>query len=253
MENRPSYWAVLPAQIRYDPSLPPNAKILYAEISALTNERGYCYADNAYFCQLYELSERTIIRLINALDKAGYISIKDGGNGKTNRKIYAGINPLLSSDKNVSSQKEVTKMSEGSDKNVSAIYSNNNIFNNKPPIVPQEGDGAARKKKEAQAQPDWKPDIFAAFWKSYPPVNGKRPAKARALKAWNKLKPDDKTIGLMSEALQRDKSSEMWKKGIGIPYASTWLNGRYWEDEPVENTAKCPEIPDSQEVYEQWS
>lgn len=234
METRPSYWAVLPAQIRYDTSLPPNAKILYAEISALTNERGYCFADNAYFCQLYELSERTIIRLINALDNAGYIRIQDGGNGKTNRKIYAGINPLLSSDKNVSSSEEVTKMSVSSDKNVSSIYSINNKSNN-PPIAP----------------PNWRPEVFESFWKAYPAIDGKRPAKARALKAWNKLKPDEETVEKMSAALQRDKASEMWRKGVGIPYASTWLNQHRWEDEVVDEAPEASRDIEGRR-YAQW-
>ena len=252
MENRPSYWAVLPAQIRYDPSLPPNAKILYAEISALTNERGYCYADNAYFCQLYALSERTIIRLINALDKAGYISIKDGGNGKTNRKIYAGINPLLSSDKNVSSQKEVTKMSEGSDKNVSAIYSNNNIFNNNPPIVPQEGDGAPKPKKGRSRE--WKPTTehesarFEKFWSVYPAKF--KGGRQRAIRAWDKLKPDEAMLDEMARGLDAQLKSENWRAGFGIPHASTWLNDYRWTDEVVN---EVPEPGIEERRYEQWT
>ncbi len=43
---KPAFWAVLPAAVRYDEELPPNAKLLYAEISALTDQRGYCYASN---------------------------------------------------------------------------------------------------------------------------------------------------------------------------------------------------------------
>lgn len=39
--RKPSYWAVLPACVRYDASLPPNAKLLYAEISALCDDVGY--------------------------------------------------------------------------------------------------------------------------------------------------------------------------------------------------------------------
>ena len=245
MENKPSYWAVLPAQIRYNTDLPPNAKILYAEISALTNERGHCYADNAYFCQLYGLSERTVIRLINALERAGFIKIADGGNGKTNRKIYAGINPLFSSDKNVSSRKELTKMSEGSDKNVSSKYSNNNKINN-PPIVPHEGDGAPPgKRKKAQA-PDWEPEIFDRFWKAYPRGEGKQAAK----RAWNKLKPDAALRHTMALALKTQLDTPDWNGGI-FPHASTWLNGRRWEDE----LQKAPHIsePVAQEgVYEQW-
>ena len=47
--EKPAYWAVLPAGVRYDETLPASAKLLYAEISSLTNQEGYCYASNAYF------------------------------------------------------------------------------------------------------------------------------------------------------------------------------------------------------------
>lgn len=39
-ERRPGYWAVLPAKVRYDKTLRPNAKLLYAEITALADARG---------------------------------------------------------------------------------------------------------------------------------------------------------------------------------------------------------------------
>ena len=65
---------------------------------------------------------------------------------------------------------------------------------------------------------------------------GRKPAKARARAAWNKIRPDRSTIEQMATALRRQKSSEQWKDGIGIPYASTWLNGRMWEEEFVEPT-----------------
>ena len=93
-KRKPAYWAVLPASVRYDPELTPNAKLLYAEISALTNELGYCYATNAYFEINFEWSERTVIRLIKQLESKGYLSIVDGGGGSDERKIFAGLNPL---------------------------------------------------------------------------------------------------------------------------------------------------------------
>lgn len=96
MENieKPAYWAVIPASVRYDAEIPPSAKLLYAEISSLTGETGYCYASNLYFEKNFELSERTIIRLLRTLQEKGYISIEDDGGGSDTRKIYAGINPL---------------------------------------------------------------------------------------------------------------------------------------------------------------
>ena len=70
---RPGYYAVIPADVRYDDGIPPNAKLLYGEISALIGKDGFCYASNAYFMKLYGFSDPTISRLISQLEKAGYI------------------------------------------------------------------------------------------------------------------------------------------------------------------------------------
>ena len=43
-EHKPQYWGVLPAEVRYCPGLPATAKVLYTEISALTQMDGICYA-----------------------------------------------------------------------------------------------------------------------------------------------------------------------------------------------------------------
>jgi hypothetical protein len=72
----PAYYAVIPATVRYDKDLSPNARLLYGEISALCNKYGYCWAFNAYFARLYEISERTVINWINALRDKGYISVE---------------------------------------------------------------------------------------------------------------------------------------------------------------------------------
>lgn len=39
--ERPAYWAVIPASVRYDRELPPNAKLLYGEVTALSDKLGY--------------------------------------------------------------------------------------------------------------------------------------------------------------------------------------------------------------------
>ena len=93
-KQKPGYWAVIPAAVRYDEKLTPNAKLLYAEISSLTDGTGYCFASNAYFQALFSLSERTIQNLLRALQLRGYIRIQDGDGGRARRKIFAGINPL---------------------------------------------------------------------------------------------------------------------------------------------------------------
>ncbi len=75
-KERPNYYAVIPANVRYDKELTPNAKLLYAEITALTNEKGYCWANNNYFSKLYKVSKVSISKWINQLDKKGYIQLK---------------------------------------------------------------------------------------------------------------------------------------------------------------------------------
>lgn len=74
-EKRPGYYAVIPAEIRYDRKLTPNARLLYAEITALLNEDGFCFASNAYFAELYDVKERTVSSWISELRKQGYITV----------------------------------------------------------------------------------------------------------------------------------------------------------------------------------
>lgn len=69
----PSYYSILPAPVRYDKRLTPNAKILYAEITSLTNQLGFCYATNRYFEELYKVSTQSINFWLNQLEKYNYI------------------------------------------------------------------------------------------------------------------------------------------------------------------------------------
>jgi len=78
-EVKKSYWAVIPADVRYSKKLQPQAKLLYGEISALCNERGFCWASNKYFADLYEVDTRTVQRWIASLEKDGFLNVKVQG------------------------------------------------------------------------------------------------------------------------------------------------------------------------------
>ena len=74
-EPTKSYYAIITADVRYDDSLPANAKLLYGELTCLCNEKGYCWASNAYFANLYNVSKVTVSRWIAQLKERGYIKI----------------------------------------------------------------------------------------------------------------------------------------------------------------------------------
>lgn len=133
-----------------------------------------------------------------------------------------------------------------------------------PPIVPHEGDvgddnpdnpsvacgdsslctrepqGAEtpkrKRRRSTKSVPDYEPELFERFWAAYPRGEDRQGAVAE----WDSLRPDRETMLAMSRALVRQKASEEWQRGIGIPYAVRWLRRRRWEDE-----IKAPAPPES--------
>jgi len=71
--NTSSYYAVIPAHVRYDKSIPPNAKLLYGEISALCQQENYSTLPNNYFAELYGVTPQTISLWISLLVQKGYV------------------------------------------------------------------------------------------------------------------------------------------------------------------------------------
>ena len=88
--GKPNYYAIIPADVRYA-DITPNAKLLYAEITALLQMNGVCFASNKYFSDLYNKNKVTISRWISELNKKGFIKItftyKEGSKEIANRYI----------------------------------------------------------------------------------------------------------------------------------------------------------------------
>lgn len=108
--EQPSYYSILTANVRYDPRLKNHAdcKVLYSEITALSNKQGYCHATNKYFAKLYDRPVPTISKWINILKDCGYLKvvmIKDGKQIKE-RHIYPISTPINADVNTYSNERE---------------------------------------------------------------------------------------------------------------------------------------------------
>lgn len=229
MNENPNYYAIIPAEVRYDKDLSSTAKLLYAEITSLCSKSGECWASNEYFSNLYSTSERTISRLLKLLKDKNYISIELIYKSKSKEIEKRAIKLAnLGIDKNVERYRQ--KCQEGIDKNVfypidknvqenNINNINNTSINNIPPIIPHR-----------RCIVDKKGNIqFDYFWKLYP-----RKEKKSNAKSWfEKNKISDELFSLIISKLELFKKTESWNKDDGkyIPYAITWLNQKRWEDE----------------------
>ena len=209
--EKPNYYAIIPANVRYDKRLSANAKLLYGEITALSNKNGICFATNQYFANLYGLSSISISRLIKTLKDNGYISTqityKKGTNEIDKRYIQIckeGINNFDNTPVNINVKDNNT--------------STNNTSINNPLYNPQKGEN--KKINE---------ELFNKFWNEYP----KKKSKGNVEKWFEKNKPTEELINLMIEKLRVLKTTSQWTKKNGqyIPYPTTWLNAKGWEDE----------------------
>lgn len=149
MNESKAYYAVIPANIRYDKDLTANSKLLYGEITALCNEKGYCWATNNYFAELYGVGKNTISNWIGQLIKKGYlfseIKYKFGTNEIDKRYLKLTEKPILKSNDTYNEKMEYPisknndtyneKMNDPTPKNQNAPITknwkeNNTILNN---------------------------------------------------------------------------------------------------------------------------
>ncbi|HCZ1986288.1 TPA: conserved phage C-terminal domain-containing protein [Staphylococcus aureus] len=103
MTDQPSYYSIITANVRYDNRLTDSEKLLFAEITSLSNKYGYCTASNGYFAKLYEVTKVTVSRRIANLKECGYLHVEiiRNGNEIKQRKLYPStemIRPINTND-----------------------------------------------------------------------------------------------------------------------------------------------------------
>lgn len=82
MDDRPNYYAIIPAEVRYNENLNSSQKLFYGEITALTFKTGECWASNNYFARLYKISPSLISNWLKALETEKLITIEYETKGK---------------------------------------------------------------------------------------------------------------------------------------------------------------------------
>ena len=75
VDERPSYYAIIPASVRYDEELKANEKLLYGEITSLCNRDGHCWASNSYFANLYNVTPKAVSSWVRHLSELGYVRV----------------------------------------------------------------------------------------------------------------------------------------------------------------------------------
>ena len=167
MNETPNYYAIIPANVRYNNSIQQGAKLLYGEITALSNKTGCCWAGDQYFMGLYKVSQATIQRWLTSLEKNGYIDrtvkYKDGSKEIEKRYIRINAYPILKNENTYTQKCEYPILKNEQENNTSI----NNI--------------------NTRANSTLESD-FEKLWKLYPKKIGKKAALAAYKRAIKRTK-----------------------------------------------------------------
>ena len=261
-------FAVIPSVVMLDEELPPSAKLLYGAITWRSGKYGFCWATNELLGADVGISGKRVSALVALLETRGHIEtetlLNPALSGGKQRNIYPVVKSargmaggMLKNEDTLSSemstqyaQKRVDGMLKNEDQKKKNKYININ-----PPYNPPKG---TRRAKSTKSTPTWKPERFEGFWAYYP--RGEN--RMGAVRAWDRLRPDDALIDEIGRSLQILKASRAWQDGVGIPYASTFLNQRRWEDadakRPAQRAWELParrieQPPDSEDGAWTWN
>jgi len=245
-----SYYAVIPASVRYDNQLTPNAKLLYGEITALCNEKGYCWASNRYFAKLYEVSMTTVSKWVKQLVERGYVTSQiiyaEDGQTILARHIYIAEAPTQENtptqEKLKTPPKEVKDPTQEKLKTPTQENLKDNNTSSIDTIIDTYNNDHLPKKSKEKLEEEKHSANFERFWDIYP----KKVAKQKAKDIWLQKKYDDLLTEKIIDAITQ-QIEVTWKhtEKKYIPNATTWLNQQRWEDEiiksqPPQNNRRTP-------------
>ena len=220
LDIKKSYYAVIPATVRYDNNVVPSAKLLYGEITALCNEKGYCWATNDYFSKLYSVSKRTISTWIKSLCNAGYISaelVLDNSSQKVKMrclKVEANFDAHLMKT-SIPSRKKVPDPHE---ENFAENNTINNISSSQIFEQPKINDNGIKNKKIFEADSD--PYLLAKFLENNITENNpKFPQSESQRQRWAKdfdlmIRRDKIDADDIAEVIEWCQRDNFWRSNI---------------------------------------
>ncbi|CAM3204963.1 helix-turn-helix domain-containing protein [Pediococcus acidilactici] len=232
LDEKPNYYAIIPASVRYDRKLQPNAILLYGEITALTKKDGYCWAGDSYFADLYEVAKSTVQTWLKRLEQRGHIIrtvvYKDGSRQIKQRRIT--ITDSLTHNPNTYAKKLDNPTPENK-----GTYAKN--LDN--PIPENWGDSITtsttnnntniNKNRAKPPKPVAHRDQFESLWTLYPNKKGKETAwKSYSSSIKAGVTDDDIRQGI------NNYLAEIKVKGTPkryIKHGGTWFRQKGWEDE----------------------
>ncbi len=219
-----SYYSILTADVRYDKRLKPNEKLLFSEITALSNKRGYCNASNNYFAQLYDVTTVTASNWVNHLKDRGYIDVEMIYDGKQikERRIFVNSN-TIKENFNTPKEKVEDPIKNNLKRGIKEKFKENNTSKNNT-------------SKNKQLEED-----FEKLWKLYPRKEGKKKAfeaYKRAIKNGTTNKEIQTGIVNYLTQIRVQRTNKQY-----IKQGSTWFNGECWNDDYNVGQERSPVNP----------
>ena len=196
---KPNNYIFIPAEVKNCKELKPNEKIIFGEITSLCNKKGYCWAGNHYFAELYGVSKRSVSRYINRLKSLNFITInmiRDANKNVISRIIKINDNPIEKTDY-TSGQNCLAPIDR-------TVQYNNTVNNT-----------SIKEKIE----------LFEIFWRIYDKNISKKTAKEKFIKL--AIEDCKKCVEVVSNYVKSTPNKTFRK------HVSTLLNQECWNDEIV--------------------
>lgn len=196
-------------------------------------------ANDSYITKSLKIGKTKLNKTKQTLKDNGLIEIVQRRNGNRISGWYIKVHYLISDNKknNIAIEKvnnpqnEQVEKSTSSFQNTNALRDNINCLKNKIELLKEENNKLKSLLKEEKNKNDFNNNLFDKFWNAYP----RHVSKGTAEKWFGKNKPSEELVNIMIDKISLLKNSEQWKSENGkyIPYPTTWLNAKGWEDEVI--------------------